>query len=150
MQTTYGRTENMATEAVVDSSIVVALVTPEERSEWADKGVRKYKRLYTPDLAYCEAANAILSKFKEKKISKEQAADAIRDAVDFINKEEILPISDIIDAAYKIAADNGITTYDSAYMALADKLGANFITLDGKLTRRLSGTAYHRLFDSPE
>ena len=49
----------MPAEIVVDSSVVAALVTPEQYSDWASKKISEYDDFHALDLNYDEVANAI-------------------------------------------------------------------------------------------
>jgi predicted nucleic acid-binding protein len=48
----------MVTEVVVDSSVIVALVTPEKYSEWASKIMQEQEYFYILDLSFYEVAYA--------------------------------------------------------------------------------------------
>jgi predicted nucleic acid-binding protein len=44
--------------------------------------------------------------------------------------------------AVTIALNYGISAYDAAYVALSQQVGATLLTLDGKLVRALSTSAF--------
>ena len=60
----------MATDAILDSSIIVALVTPERYSEWARRKIRNYEYFHALDLSFYEVANAIEYKIPKSSILK--------------------------------------------------------------------------------
>ncbi len=49
----------MPIEAVLDSSAIVALYTPEEHSGWIKETIRKYNKLHILDLTLYEVTNAL-------------------------------------------------------------------------------------------
>ena len=55
----------MATEAVVDSSVIVALVTLEKYSDWASKSIQEHEYFHVLDLSFYEVANAIEHKVSD-------------------------------------------------------------------------------------
>jgi predicted nucleic acid-binding protein len=52
----------MVTDAVVDSSFIVALVTLEKYSDWVSKTLKEYEYFHILDLSFYEVANAINQK----------------------------------------------------------------------------------------
>lgn len=55
----YGKIAIKVTEVVVDSSIIVALTMPEERSDWALEKISAYNYHHIPEFAYYEVANVV-------------------------------------------------------------------------------------------
>ena len=54
----------MQDSAVVDSSIVVALLVPEKYSIWAEDVIRRIERVYVLDLTPYEVYNALWKKYR--------------------------------------------------------------------------------------
>ena len=51
-----------------------------------------------------------------------------------------VPMAALAEAALTVAVQYGSTAYDSAYVALAQRLGLPLITADEALARRFAGT----------
>lgn len=139
----------MATEVVVDSSVIASLVTPEEHSDWAAKRAAGYDYFHILDLSYYEVANAIRYKASGKKFSGKDAMMAFTEAVRLMNLYEIHNFSEIVADAIALALELDITVYDAAFLALADKLNIRMLTLDAKIAKMVEGTTYHGLLEYP-
>jgi len=135
-------------EVVVDSSVIAALVTPEEQSEWASQKMSKHNYFHVLDLTYYEVANAIKHKTSNRFRAKD-AQDAFLEATKLMSLFAIHNFSEIIDNAFAEALGLNITIYDAAFLSLADKLGVLFLTLDEKLAKKLEDTKYYRLIECP-
>ena len=138
----------MPAEVVVDSSMIAALVTPEEHSDWASKRLSEYDDFHALDLNYYEVSNAL----KYKKSEKFDAKDAIKA---FIQAAEIMDLyaihnfSEVINDAMVLAIELDITVYDAAFLSLAEKQDAQLLTLDQKLVKKLEGTKYYNFMEHP-
>lgn len=139
----------MAIETVVDSSVVVALVTLEKYSEWASEKVSEHDYFHVLDLSYYEVANAIRSKTSEKFDGKD-AVKAFTEAVEVMNLYAIHSFSEIIADAVALSLRLSVSVYDAAFLALADKLDIKLLTLDKKLAEKIKGTKYYGLIECPE
>ncbi len=138
----------MPTEVVVDSSVVAALVTPEEHSDWASKRLSEYDNFHALDLNYYEVANAI----KYKKSDRLDAKDAIKafiQAAEMMDLYAVHNFSEVIKDAMVLAIELNITVYDAAFLSLAEKLDAQLLTLDQKLVKKLEGTKYYNFMEYP-
>jgi predicted nucleic acid-binding protein len=138
----------MPTEIVVDSSVVAALVTPEQYSDWASKKLSEYNDFHALDLNYYEVANAI----KYKKSDRFEAKDTLKafnQATEILDLYAVHNFSEVINNAVVIAIELNITVYDAAFVALAQKLNAKLLTLDQKLVKKLEGTKYFSLMEYP-
>ena len=138
----------MVTEVVVDSSTIVALVTPEKYSEWASKTTQNYEYFHILDLSFYEVANAL-----EHKVSTDLGAKDVTAAFDLAQKMmqlyEVHNFSEVIVDALNKALELKITVYDSAFLSLASKIDLQFLTLDTKLAKKLEGTKYESLIECP-
>ena len=137
------------TEAVVDSSLIAALVTPEERSKWASQKMLEHDYFHFLDLSHYEVANAIRHKTSVR-FSSEHDRNAFSEAVRLMSLFALHSFSEIIDDAFAIASDLNITIYDAAFLSLADRLNLPFLTIDVKLAKKLEKTKYGRLFQCPK
>jgi predicted nucleic acid-binding protein len=84
----------MATEVIVDSSVIVALVTLEKYSEWASKGVQEHEYFHVLDLTFYEVANAIRYKVSDNFTAKD-AASAFKQAEKMMNLYSVHNFSEV-------------------------------------------------------
>lgn len=138
----------MATDAVVDSSVIVALVTLEKNSEWASKGIHKCEYFHVLDLSFYEVANAIEQKVPEG-LGTEDAVLAFKQAEKMMNLYAVHNFSEVIVDALSKALELDITVYDAAFLSLAEKLGVRLLTLDMRLAQKLGCTKYDDLIECP-
>src|SRR5674476_1183 len=139
----------MPTDIVVDSSVIAALVTPEQYSDWASKKRSEYDDFHALDLNYYEVANAIKYKTSDRFDAKD-AAKAFMQARQMLDLYAVHNFSEVINNAVAIAIELNITVYDAAFLSLAEKLDAKLLTLDLKLVKKLEGTKYFSLMESPK
>jgi Predicted nucleic acid-binding protein, contains PIN domain len=138
----------MATEVVVDTSIIVALSTLEDRSSWARAKIAEYQFYHILDLSYYEVANALRYKCSEK-FSAKQAEDAFTKSLELMNLFGVHSFGEVVVDALSLALEHKIAAYDAAFLCLADKLDLQLLTLDVKLAKKLQNTKYHRCIESP-
>ena len=138
----------MPTEVVVDSSVVTALVTAEECSDWAQKKMGESEYFHILDLTYYEVANAIKYKTTARFTAKD-AANAFKEASELMNLYAVHNFSEVIADAMSLALKLKITVYDAACLSLANKLDMRLITIDLKLAEALESTKYHGIIDCP-
>jgi predicted nucleic acid-binding protein len=138
----------MATDAILDSSVFVALVTPEKYSEWASKKLQNYEYFHVLDLSFYEVANAIEHKVPDELDAKD-AAIAFKRVEKMMNLNAVHSFPEVVTDSLKKAIDLKITVYDAAFLSLADKLKMPFLTLDIKLAKSLEGTKYNELTEYP-
>ena len=138
----------MATDAVVDSSVVVALVTLEEESDWASKRMQEYGYFHALDLSFYEVANALGNKVSNC-LSAKDAAMAFKQAENMMNLFSIHSFSEVITESLTKALELKISVYDAAFLSLANKLDTQLLTLDHKLAKKLEHTKYYRLIECP-
>jgi len=138
----------MATNAILDSSVVVALVTPEKNSDWSNSALLNHQYLHELDLSFYEVANSIRYKVSEKFDSRD-AAVALRRAEEIMNLTTIHCFSEVLAEAFTKAFELKIAVYDAAFLSLAVKLDAKLLTLDQKFAKKLEGTKYFSLIEYP-
>lgn len=131
----------MAIEVVVDSSVIASLVTLEKYSEWASKIIQEYEYFHILDLSFYEVANAITHKVSGEFDTKD-ATEAFEQAEKMMNLYAVHSFSEVIVDALNKALELNITVYDAAFIALANKLDLQFLTLDTKLSKKLERTRY--------
>lgn len=110
-----------------------------------DRWVAEGAELHAPLLAQYEVASALTRK-------------RVRDELSRVETEEALAIIDALDVAFDLAPDNARaieiavelqrhSAYDAAYLALAERLGAEIWTLDGPLARNAGSRYSVKLID---
>ncbi|MEM2123160.1 MAG: type II toxin-antitoxin system VapC family toxin [Candidatus Bathyarchaeia archaeon] len=140
----------MSTEAVLDASAIVALYTPETHSRWARDTLREYRRFHVLDLTFYEVSNALWRKLLLDEIEYGEMDKALKGAWKFMdtlclthNHREVRERS--MEASIRYA----LTIYDSSYLALAENLGLNLITIDMGLHEKLRETPLNRMLVHP-
>jgi predicted nucleic acid-binding protein len=117
---------------IVDSSALVAYLLEESGFE----GVRDVLAAGAsgPGFLAAETANAILEASRSGRIDAETAATAIGAMGGLLERSniELYPEKDLIEAAFRMAAEHGLTVYDSLFLALAAKLGGSLASRDRK------------------
>ena len=122
---------------VIDASVVVKWFVDEEGSEGALAIRKKYvegeAEIIAPELILFEALNALRHKglFTEAEIKR--IAEALDSYAFGLYSLKGKYAADAVEAAFK----NDITIYDSSYVALAVREGAQMYTGDRELIRRL-------------
>lgn len=122
---------------VLDSNVLVAMVTADRRAEAVGRQVRALaesgEALHAPRLLRYEVANALTRKIVAGEID---TADASRGWRQIVAMPIVLHELDDGPAAMEIALRLGRqSAYDAAYVALAQELDAELLTLDGPLAR---------------
>jgi len=123
---------------VVDASVIVKWIIPEEESDKAgtlrDLLARGELSLYSPRHAIVEVANA-LTLHPFVKLSEDNIVDAISAL------EEMVTLADLTEkewrTAIKLAREIPTSVYDSAYLSLCLNMDMKLITADSKLYARL-------------
>jgi len=138
----------MATEAIVDSSVAVALVTLEGESVWASRSMQEHRYFHALDLSFYEVANALRNKVSDN-LSARDAEMAFKQAESMMNLFSIHNFSEVVIEALAKAIELKISVYDAAFLSLADKLDAHLLTLDRRLANKLEHTKYYSLIECP-
>jgi predicted nucleic acid-binding protein len=113
---------------VVDASALAALLFAEPEAE-AIAGRLEGARLAAPALLDFELANVCLTKIRRQPTQREALHAAFRLA----HRLRIETVAVDHAAVLDLAEATGLTAYDASYLWLARALGAELITLDGKL-----------------
>lgn len=135
----------MSYDCVVDASVGIKLFLDEPLSERADVlfdhlADEAPARFYVPGLFFIECANILWKYVQYHGYPRE---DAQQDITDLGNLNLCpVPTQELIEAAFQIAANHGITAYDASYVALSQKLDLPLITADEPLTRRLMNSEF--------
>jgi len=127
---------------VVDASVGIKLFLVEPLSDAAHALFTRLSddppaRLYVPDLFFVECAN-ILWKYVRR--FGYPAADARQDIGDLVRLPlQRVSMAALAEDALTVAVEYGITAYDAAYVALAQRLDLPLVTADQTLVRRFAG-----------
>ncbi len=119
---------------VIDASTLTKYILHEENWETISTYIKKMKPLYSIDHIIKEVGNAIWKHCYLRRIIKQDEAIRLYKALlKLIEKEVIIlePETKYIETALQIALQNGITLYDSLYLAQAQKQG-ELLTSDKK------------------
>jgi len=116
---------------IIDPSALVAYLLEES-------GFEKTRDLLAegvdgPALLLTESSNAVLEASKSKRIDRSDADKAIGVLLDLRGSNiRVHDEADLLESAFAIAADHGLTMYDAVYLALAVKVGGGLASKDRK------------------
>lgn len=133
---------------VVDASVVLAWLIPEEQSGAAEKVVAAAKRTrpVAPALLPLEVANALRTKLRRGDIDAGFRDQALT-LFERLGVERDLESHDfnVLRETVRLADVHGLTAYDAAYLEAAIRYGAPLGTLDEDLRRaaRVEGIDVH-------
>ena len=127
---------------VIDASVAAKWFFPEEHSAAAMRLLSPRNTLLAPDLIWAEVANIAWKRHRRKEITLDEARAIVADLVRM--PLEIVRSSDLLPAAFDLAAATGRTVYDSLYLALAIARRAKFVTADERLVNALAGTGLEK------
>jgi len=131
----------MVTEAVLDSSIIIPLVTLEVHSAWARHKISEYRYFHILDLSYYEVANALRYKQSDT-VTLRDIEKAFKEASDMMDLFAVHSYAEVSFDALKLALEYNIALYDAAFIVLAEKTKLPLLTLDLKLVKKLEQTKY--------
>lgn len=119
-------------KAVVDASIAVKWVVPEEHSDTADRLLAAGISLHAPGHWLAEAGTVLWAKSAIKGVLTRRQAE---DRVEWLSElaVEETPVRGLLAAATTVSFDLHLTVYDALYLALAERIAAPFVTADRKL-----------------
>lgn len=124
----------MPDEFVVDASVAAKLYFIEEQSDLAAGVLRGAARLVAPDLILIEMASVAAKQVRRGLASMANGASAVTSIAALMDR--VVPMADLADRAFQLAAASGFSAYDGAYLALAEAEDLQVITADEKLVRR--------------
>lgn len=123
---------------VVDASIALKWLVPEEDSALAERLLGSGAELLGPDLLFAEVCNALWKRVTRGLLLPDHAQSAatqLRSAP--IRVHGTAPL---LNDALAIAVQHGRTVYDSMYVALASREQGRLVTADRKLYNALQPT----------
>ncbi len=120
---------------IADASAIAELLLARPRAEAIRGVLAKHAEIHVPEHFHVEVLSvlrrySIRGELSELRASEAQAA--LRDL-----RTLSYPVIELVDAIW--ALREALTTYDAAYLALAQRLDVGLITLDGGLARAAEG-----------
>ena len=131
---------------IIDASVAVAFFTQSERTALATPIFESEATLLAPDLLVSETTNALRTYQRVLQSS----PDVVAAFLERICQDVFLvPSRELVRTAFVIACELNHAAYDAFYLALALREGAQFVTFDERLKRKVSGTKYASLIFNP-
>jgi predicted nucleic acid-binding protein len=132
------------TVVVVDSSVIVAALSPDEKSDKAllDLRAAAAQGMLAPSLLMYELANVIVTKRRRGGLDADDHARLNAEVANLPVELIELNGADSADLAV-LALDLNLSAYDAAYVQLARQRSASLLTLDRRLAEaaRAAGVA---------
>ena len=116
---------------MVDASVAAQWIFNERHSPVAKQLLAGQYHLHVPDFFLLEMDNIFWKRVQRKEITFEEAR-VVRSAFRRFPLQTH-PFVDLLDLAYAVAHQCGLTLYDSLYVALAILLESRLVTADKKL-----------------
>lgn len=117
---------------VVDAGAVVDFVLRRPTSDDLGASMREHDGdLHAPELQVCEALSALRKLEQRGSLSAARAASALDDLLAM--PVDLHPHAPLAARSWELRAN--FTPYDATYVALAEVLGAELLTLDARLAR---------------
>ena len=123
-------------EWVIDSSIALACVLPDEQSATANRFLTELHRddqLWIPPLWWYEVSNALAICRRRGRVSESEVHVAISRLDDLLLMTDTLLGREAMTRLYLLAGEHGLTAYDASYLELAQRKGIGLATLDHRL-----------------
>ena len=116
---------------VIDAGVALAaLLDDDEHTAWA-REILASGDLAAPELLSVEVAQLLRKSVSQGLITATQGRDGLADLLDMV--DDFYPHGPLAPRIWELHTN--VTSYDSAYVALAEALGAPVATLDRKLCR---------------
>jgi len=123
---------------VIDTSVMITVLlgeaaAPQARTLLAGGGI------HVPDILLLEVANALVNALRRGRITADEVSPRVALARQM--RVEWHPTVDLVARATNISLNHHRRPYDGVFVALAEYLDQELITLDAALVRGLAGTA---------
>ncbi len=116
---------------VIDAGVALAaLLDDDEHTAWA-REVMSEGNLAAPELLSVEVAHLLRKSVSQGVLTAHEGRGALADLLDVV--DDFYPHGPFVPRIWELQSN--VTSYDSAYVALAEALGAPLATLDRKLSR---------------
>ena len=120
---------------VVDASVAVKWLMPENHAAAARRILTSNHELLAPDLIWAEVGNVLWKKWRRREVPGHVAGDLLRDFRRY--PVQTFASRALMTAAWDLAERYDRTFYDSVYLALAVNAECPLVTADLKLYNRL-------------
>jgi len=115
---------------VIDASVAVKWVLPEERADRAARLRREPVEFVAPSIIVAEISSAIWKRARRKEINRDEAASALRIATNLIGR--LSPAEHLAYEALQFAIRFDHAVYDCFYLALAGREDGTLVTADNE------------------
>lgn len=130
----------MPQRLVIDASVAVKWLLPEEGSTQAIALLEAGHDLYAPDLLLSEIGNVLWKKVRRDDLA---ADTALRLVTEFMNiRLRWIDSRRLAAQALTIATKHDRTFYDSLYLALAHAIDGTLVTTDARFANALAATPH--------
>lgn len=130
----------MTQRLVVDASVAVKWLLPEDGSDQAIGLIEAGYELYAPDLLFSEIGNVLWKRSRASTIA-ESAPQTLMTEFLGIRLHRV-DGRDLANEALEIACRHGRSFYDSLYLALAQAIDGTLVTADTRFANALSATPH--------
>ena len=123
---------------VFDSSFVAALVIPDEKNQYVDKLYAKIlndDEKHTPHLFWHEIANIFMGLIRRKRYSHDEVIQFIPRVAAFRLITDFETGGMYCEKLLRLCNDYNLSSYDAAYLELAERKKAVLCTLDENLKK---------------
>lgn len=128
---------------VVDSSVAIKWYLTEPYHAEALQLLRSGERMIAPDLLTAEVTNILWKRVRRRELDEPEAVQILED---FRRGDlNLVPMSDLAQAALQISIELGHPVYDCLFLACAQARGLGLVTADLRLLRALAGSRYAHL-----
>lgn len=121
---------------VVDASALAAILFGEPDGETAALRMKRAE-LVAPTLLHFELANVCLMKMRRHPADREKLVSAFK----FLMQMDVRTVEVDFLGVLELSERTGLTAYDASYLWLAQRLGADLVTLDRKLEAAFTASA---------
>lgn len=125
---------------VVDASVCAKWFFEEEHHALARRLPGSGEPLHAPELLASEVGSIVWKRCVRGEITPAEGADVLS-ALGAL-PIELAPTGELAVAALELGCALGHSFYDCLYLALARREGVPLVTADGRLRRKLAGTAH--------
>lgn len=120
---------------VSDASAFVELLLAGKRAEAVRSTLAPHTEIHVPEHFHVEVISALRRYSIRKELSELRAAQALGALKDL--RAITYPVIEMLDEIWELRS--GLTAYDAAYLALAERLDTGLITLDSALSKAAAG-----------